>query len=232
MKKLLIMMALSVSMLINAQTTNFFEPVKEIALRVPSVPIVVSDPYFSIWSPYDKLMEGSTEHWTSAKKPLLGALRVDGKVYRFLGKDKINLVPIAPMTNVERWEAVYTNSTPSNGWQEFQFDDSSWKKGKAAFGSQDMQRVHTEWKGNDTDIYIRREFDINNLDLAEEFYLIYSHDDVFELYLNGEKLVSTDLVWRDNVYLKLTDAAKKKLRNGKNVIAAHPYKILLLNLNC
>ena len=60
-------------------------------------------------------MEGSTEHWTSAKKPLLGALRVDGKVYRFLGKDKINLVPIAPMTNVERWEAAYTNSQPSNG---------------------------------------------------------------------------------------------------------------------
>nr|WP_256593195.1 hypothetical protein [Bacteroides thetaiotaomicron] len=30
----------------------------------------------------------------------MGALRVDGKVYRFLGKDKINLVPIAPMTNV------------------------------------------------------------------------------------------------------------------------------------
>nr|WP_242489761.1 DUF4964 domain-containing protein [Bacteroides thetaiotaomicron] len=94
------------------------------------MPIIVSDPYFSIWSPYDKLMEGSTEHWTSAKKPLLGALRVDGKVYRFLGKDKINLVPIAPMTNVERWEAAYTNSQPSNGWQEFQFDDSNWKKGK------------------------------------------------------------------------------------------------------
>ncbi|MCS2301556.1 DUF4964 domain-containing protein, partial [Bacteroides ovatus] len=32
-------------------------------------------------------MEGSTEHWTTAKKPLVGALRVDGKVYRFLGKD-------------------------------------------------------------------------------------------------------------------------------------------------
>ncbi|MCS2863393.1 DUF4964 domain-containing protein [Bacteroides thetaiotaomicron] len=54
------------------------------------MPIIVSDPYFTIGSPrYDKLMEGSTEHWTSAKKPLLGALRVDGKVYAFLGKDKI-----------------------------------------------------------------------------------------------------------------------------------------------
>ena len=166
-------------------------------------------------------MEGSTEHWTSAKKPLLGALRVDGKVYRFLGKDKINLVPIAPMTNVERWEAAYTNSQPSNGWQEFQFDDSNWKKGKAAFGSRDMERIHTEWKGDNTDIYIRRTFDFNEPNIAEDIYLIYSHDDVFELYLNGEKLVSTGLVWKNNVYLKLSEEAKKKLRKGKNVIAVH-----------
>ena len=91
MKKLLAIMALSVGLLANAQTVDLLKPAKDIALRAPSVPIIVSDPYFSIWSPYDKLMEGSTEHWTSAKKPLLGALRVDGKVYRFLGKDKINL---------------------------------------------------------------------------------------------------------------------------------------------
>ena len=97
MKKLLAMMALSVGLMVNAQTVDLLKPSKEIALRAPSVPIVVSDPYFSIWSPYDNLMEGSTEHWTNAKKPLLGALRVDGKVYRFLGKDKINLIPIAPM---------------------------------------------------------------------------------------------------------------------------------------
>ena len=74
-------------------------------------------------------MEGSTEHWTSAKKPLLGALRVDGKVYRFLGKDKINLVPIAPMTNVDLWEAAYTYRQPYNVWQEFEFDDSNLKNG-------------------------------------------------------------------------------------------------------
>ena len=221
MKKLLAIMALSVGLLANAQTVDLLKPAKDIALRAPSVPIIVSDPYFSIWSPYDKLMEGGTEHWTSAKKPLLGALRVDGKVYRFLGKDKINLVPIAPMTNVERWEAAYTNSQPSNGWQEFQFDDSNWKKGKAAFGSRDMERIHTEWKGDNTDIYIRRTFDFNEPNIAEDIYLIYSHDDVFELYLNGEKLVSTGLVWKNNVYLKLSEEAKKKLRKGKNVIAAH-----------
>ena len=84
-----------------------------------------------------------------------------------------------------------------------------------------MERIHTEWKGDNTDIYIRRTFDFNEPNIAEDIYLIYSHDDVFELYLNGEKLVSTGLVWKNNVYLKLSEEAKKKLRKGKNVIAAH-----------
>ena len=55
MKKLLTVMAFSVGLFANAQTGNLFKPVKEVALRTPSVPIVVSDPHFSIWSPYDKL---------------------------------------------------------------------------------------------------------------------------------------------------------------------------------
>lgn len=221
MKKLLLAMGLSLGLFSGVQANDLFSPVRESVLRAPSVPLVVSDPYFSIWSPYDKLNEGATEHWTNAKKPLLGALRVDGEVYRFMGKDKVNLVPIIPMTDVERWEASYTRENPGNGWQEFQFNDNSWKKGKAAFGTRDQKRIGTEWKGENTDIYIRRTFEINNTDLTEDIYLIYSHDDVFELYLNGEQLVSTGEVWRDNVYLKLSDEAKKKLRKGKNVIAAH-----------
>lgn len=221
MKKLLLAMGLSLGLFSGVQANDLFSPVRESVLRAPSVPLVVSDPYFSIWSPYDKLNEGATEHWTNAKKPLLGALRVDGEVYRFMGKDKVNLVPIIPMTDVERWEASYIRENPGNGWQEFQFDDNSWKKGKAAFGTRDQKRIGTEWKGENTDIYIRRTFEINNTDLTEDIYLIYSHDDVFELYLNGEQLVSTGEVWRDNVYLKLSDEAKKKLRKGKNVIAAH-----------
>ena len=209
MKKLLTM-ALSVSLLCNAQASDLFKPVKEVALRAPSVPLVMADPYLSIWSPYDKLTEGSTKHWTNASKPLVGALRVDGKVYRFMGKDKQNLQPIAPMTDVEVWEGAFTRQTPSQGWTEMEFDDSSWKRGKAAFGTRDMPRI-----------WVRRAFNMDNLDADDNIYLIYSHDDVFELYLNGEKLVGTDYSWNNDVQLQLTETAKKKLRNGKNVIAAH-----------
>nr|WP_144926193.1 DUF4965 domain-containing protein [Paenibacillus bovis] len=53
--------------------------------RVPSVPLITNDPYFSIWSPADHLYDTETESWTGAKKPIRGNITIDGEVYRFLG---------------------------------------------------------------------------------------------------------------------------------------------------
>lgn len=196
-----------------------FKTSQDIALRAPSVPLITSDTYLAIWSPYNELNEGNTEHWTAATHPLLGALRVDGKVYRFMGKDKLNLETILPMTNTERWEAKFTMSQPAANWIQPQFDDSGWTKGKAAFGTKDMKRISTEW--NTEDIWVRRSFNLNQ-DLTNDIiYLRYSHDDVFELYLNGEKLVATDYSWNDDVTIELSASAKARLRKGTNIIAAH-----------
>lgn len=221
MKGLLTAITLFVGLAASAQTDELFKPVKTTALRVPSVPIVTSDPHFSIWSPYDKLYEGSTEHWSEAKKPLVGVLRVDGKSYRFLGKDRVLMEPIAPMTTKELWDGTYTREQPAKGWQELNFDDSSWKKGKAAFGSPNLARINTEWKEEHSDIYVRRTFDMDEISADDVFHVIYSHDDVFQLYLNGEQIASTGEIWRENIDVKLTEQIKKKLRKGKNVLAAH-----------
>ena len=78
-------MAVLSSTLLSAQTAEMFQPYVETDLRLPSVPIVVNDPYFSIWSPFDTLNEGDTRHWTHQEKPLEGLLRVDGVTYRFMG---------------------------------------------------------------------------------------------------------------------------------------------------
>jgi len=218
MKKLL-MTILSAILLYNVQASDLFKPVRKVTLRAPSVPLVMSDPYFSIWSPYDKLNEGTTKHWTNAQKPLLGALRVDNKVYRFMGKVEPNFQDIAPMTDTENWEGSYTYQTPAQGWADLQFNDNTWEHGQAAFGTRDMPRIHTAWENND--IWIRRTFNLENLDTNSNFYLKYSHDDTFELYLNGEKLISTGYSWNNDACFQLTEAAKKKLHNGKNIIAAH-----------
>ena len=54
-------------------------------LRAPSVPLVTVDPYFSVWSPYDRLTDGDPVHWTGKPNSVRGTVNVDGKTFRFLG---------------------------------------------------------------------------------------------------------------------------------------------------
>jgi len=57
----------------------------ENALVPPSTPLVACDPYFSIWSPGDKLNEVTTTHWTGKKQPLSSLVKIDGKSFRVMG---------------------------------------------------------------------------------------------------------------------------------------------------
>ena len=55
-------------------------------LRAPSNPLITVDPYFSVWSPSDKLTDSVCVHWTGKPNTLVGTADIDGTVYRFLGK--------------------------------------------------------------------------------------------------------------------------------------------------
>lgn len=53
--------------------------------RVPSVPLITCDPYFSVWSPADTLFGADTCSWTGERKAMDGIVVIDGESYRFMG---------------------------------------------------------------------------------------------------------------------------------------------------
>nr|MCR5077485.1 DUF5127 domain-containing protein [Prevotella sp.] len=218
----LLISAFCAAIMAHAQSPEIFKPYQTTELRLPSVPLIVNDPYFSIWSPFDQLNGGTTRHWTDDEKPIDGLIRVDGKTYSFMGSThKEILDPILPMADRGSWRGTITHTYPGQGWEQPGFTPKGWQEAEGAFGSPDLNYVRTRWNEQNSDLYVRRTFELKDDDIAQDLFLVYSHDDVFELYINGTKVADTGETWVDNVRLHLTGKLKGLLHPGRNVIAAH-----------
>ena len=54
--------------------------------RLPALPLITHDPFFSIWDCGPTPTGDRTRHWCGAEKPLAGTLIIDGVTVRFLGR--------------------------------------------------------------------------------------------------------------------------------------------------
>eukprot|EP00117_Sycon_ciliatum_P012048 scpid40091/ scgid5004/ len=86
---------LAVSFISSSTATAFGEYSDEIRrmqaadppFRPPAVPLVVTDPYMSMWSRTDDAYEAFPSHWAGAPMPIVMIARVDGKPYMLVGTD-------------------------------------------------------------------------------------------------------------------------------------------------
>ncbi len=78
--------------------------------RLPALPLIANDPYFSIWLPGDTLTSAGPVHWSGAPKHLDGHIRIDGNEYVFLGKSarpemKTTALQVTPTRTISVMEA-------------------------------------------------------------------------------------------------------------------------------
>jgi hypothetical protein len=69
-----------------------------VQFRPPSVPLISHDPYFSIWSPGDRLTDMETVHWTGTRNPIHSMIKVDGKTYRIMGSTPSYVEPMKQLS--------------------------------------------------------------------------------------------------------------------------------------
>jgi len=216
MKQLIYLICLTI--LTGCEKSEQFSVLKN-NLRPPAYPLVTIDPYTSAWSMTDKLYNEQVKHWTGKEFPLIGAIRVDGQTYRFMGTEESSVKTIAAMSTDRAWAGKYQFGNPGGGWEHPEFDDSRWREGQASFGTPGETNVNTLWQTND--IWVRRHIKINEDLSRKKVFLKYSHDDTFELYINGIPVVKTGYEWHKNVVIPLNDQVKETLKQGETVIAAH-----------
>lgn len=127
------------------------------------------------------------------------------------------VVPVATLTPSE-WQ--YTTQMPPDDWSSASFNPNDWKKGKSGFGTRNTPGVHigTEW--NTKDIWLVRDIELAEKDMATLQWMIH-HDEDVEIYVNGQ-LAEKLLGYVAKYELRpQSSATRTSLKPGKNRIAVH-----------
>lgn len=102
------------------------------------------------------------------------------------GKDR-KLPPLYWKTLIQKGDEWKFSTSFKTGWREPKFNDSSWSTGKSGFGYGDNDD-ETILNNGIQAVYIRKKFQIENLDHVTQLVLHVDYDDAFIAFINGKEV--------------------------------------------
>lgn len=128
----------------------------------------------------------------------------------------------ASQTIARPWK--YTFTKPAIGWEQSVFSDSTWKDGKAGFGTEGTPGATIKTIWNTSDIWLRQEFNLGNMEgINKDSLVLYiNHDDDCEVFINGIKAAAIPGATSSYAIVRMSKESKDALKaNSKNFIAIH-----------
>ena len=125
---------------------------------------------------------------------------------------------VVPTSQQQGQEWRFTTSKPVDGWEQENFDDSSWQKGVGGFGTKGTLGavVRTEW--NTPDIWIRRTFELKDKKFSDPCLLIH-HDEDTEIHINGQFAAKLQGFTTNYIQAAIDEKARAALKVGSNCLA-------------
>lgn len=149
--------------------------------------------------------------------------KIDPQILRLANREAPVSTPenlILPNALHGQPEWRYSLKPPGNGWQQPGFDDASWTRGVAGFGTTETPgaKVGTVW--NTDDIWLRRSFNLSSTNLSNLKLEIHCDDDA-EVYFNGILAYARQGYLMDYACVDVLPEAVRALHPGTNVVSVH-----------
>ncbi len=166
---------------------------------------------------YSEMEKLAKDEANTSDKWLNAAIKVYFREQNNEEVDAASVEMVVPSTEEKSTTWTYTEEKPADNWMATDFITTAWKTGQGMFGSHDEERIKTKWTTDD--IWLRKEVTLDQE--IDEPVVKITFDDNYEMYINGQLLLSEIGANRPYKYMKVDTEKSKLFKKGKNLIAVH-----------